>query len=101
MLPYFHSSSHFLYANSCHIHLKDTIGMKGRLDPNESEEFLPTRRSDKNSVWCVIRYDHRTNPHNIHEDTGELTHERRISDSTISKRNLCGSYQSGIFFHSC
>jgi len=106
MIPYFHATGYFPYANSCHIYLSDMKNLKSKLNEDVYQQFV-------NEGFLLL--DGLTNFSQVFEQTlmrsmktsGGLTHGRGITDSVLHKwirctpatYNVCESIEkfSGVY----
>ncbi|XP_031335335.1 uncharacterized protein LOC116165167 isoform X2 [Photinus pyralis] len=115
MLPYFHSSGHFLYAKCCHLYLQDMMELQNTMPPNEFKAFtlqggFTIRRSNKFrcGTWSDMCIEQELMKHM--KSSGGLTRGRGTSDAILSRwtlgmatyRKICDAVErfSGIDFAS-
>lgn len=90
MLPFFHSSGHFLYAKTGHFYLQKMLELEGVLNVIEyskfiSQGFFSIRRTDKpwSGVWSDMTIE-QTLMRSMHGFSG-FTHGKGYDDSVIAK----------------
>lgn len=89
MLPFFHSSGHFLYAKSAHLYLQDMYNLQERMDKDEFAEFsnggFTIRRTDKfwSGIWSDMTIEQALM--RTMKDIGGPTRGRGMSDSVLAK----------------
>jgi hypothetical protein len=92
MLPYFHSSGHYLYAKCSHLYLQDMIDLEHTMPPEEFQSFrlggFTIRRSDKFrcGTWTDMGIEQELMKHL--KSSGGLTRGRGTSDSIVSRWTL-------------